>query len=231
MGIQMEMFHGSCIPATQCGNFTCENLQLQIQGVGTTISSCRTSCCDGDLCNSPPPSIAPVSVHQTTMCLMSPCQNGGSCVPTRGLNGQDYSCLCRAGYSGRNCQNAAQLTCFMGTTTTMGYSGNVSMLPAACGVGENVCMMTTVVGTIDFGSPQEVMFHIGRCANSMTCGSASCALSTSMITQMNITSCNVTCCDTNYCNVAPAKPTTPSTPATTTTALSTTTLARVLQGL
>ena len=41
-----------------------------------------------------------ISVHLCDIEGMSPCVNGGICVP----NGDSYLCACPAGYSGDNCE-------------------------------------------------------------------------------------------------------------------------------
>uniref|UniRef100_H2Z1K2 EGF-like domain-containing protein n=1 Tax=Ciona savignyi TaxID=51511 RepID=H2Z1K2_CIOSA len=187
------------MPTTQCGNFTCDNMSSYMAPI--TMSTCSSHCCEGNLCNQPPVQVVPTSVHQTTPCLMSPCRNGGSCIPTRRLNGQDYTCMCRTGFSGRNCENAARLTCFTGMTSSLGDVGNMSLMLTSCSSGENYCMMSSMAG--DYGFGQEVTFYVGQCTNQLACGTATCSSIVSALGQFNITACNTTCCDTDYCNVAP----------------------------
>ena len=42
-----------------------------------------------------------VCITDINDCQNSPCKNGGSCVD--GIN--DYTCICRNGYNGSNCEN------------------------------------------------------------------------------------------------------------------------------
>ena len=54
-------------------------------------------------------------------CNPNPCQNGGTCVPS--TDGTSFSCKCKIGYSGFNCQTCMTMsivvTTFVPTTSTI----------------------------------------------------------------------------------------------------------------
>ncbi|XP_008303994.1 zonadhesin, like, partial [Stegastes partitus] len=103
------MSEGICVPYTQCGctflnryyplkeKFVTEDCSQSCECTATGAVCQPKTCLDDELCTI---FNFKRDCYKSTPCLSSPCLNEGTCV----ANGNDYTCLCKEGFEGNNCE-------------------------------------------------------------------------------------------------------------------------------
>ncbi|XP_031560476.1 sushi, nidogen and EGF-like domain-containing protein 1 [Actinia tenebrosa] len=123
-----------CIKASYCSQACTLIADRQAVSRGINITSCNSSCCDGDFCNA-----IELFINRTLVvspCESSPCLNGATCKYAN----RNYTCVCQASFTGSHCESyvpVCQSSPCANNATCVDINGNYSCVCPALRTGRN----------------------------------------------------------------------------------------------